>query len=513
MISISAVIITYNEEANIVRCIQSLLPVVDEVVVIDSYSTDKTIALAERLGARVVQHPFRGFTEQKNFAVAQASHDYILSLDADEYLSDELTASIKTVKASWHADGYRFNRLNSYAGRWVKSCGWYPDAKIRLWDRRKGSWSGGLLHEVVVLHAGAQEAHLAGDLHHLSYRNAGEFIKKIQRYSDIYAQEHAFRKRVSGFKVFYKTLAAFLKNYFLQLGILDGYEGLVISASNANGVLYKYAKLLEANRSLSVSMLVTTYNRKDALELVLKSIAQQSVLPDEVIIADDGSRDDTREMISHYQKTFPVPLKHVWQEDKGFRASLIRNKAIAATSHEYVIMIDGDLVLHRDFVKDHKSLAWRGRFVQGSRVLLTEARTQEVLEAGVTSFGFWDRGIGNRKNTIRSGVLSKLLSYNSKNAFRVRSVNLAAWKADIVRVNGFNIDFEGWGREDSEFAVRMMNAGLKKLHMKFAGFGYHLYHPENSRVMLEKNQAILDTAIAQRAAWCEQGLAQSPQVN
>jgi glycosyltransferase involved in cell wall biosynthesis len=218
-------------------------------VVVDSYSTDRTHELAAAKGAKVFERAFTGFTDQKNFAAAQAIHDGVLSLDADEYLSPELTASIQQVKQQWPADGYTFNRLNHYGGKPVKTCGWYPDAKIRLWDRRKGQWEGGLVHEVVVMQPGAKEKHLAGDLMHVYFRNAGQLLKKVQQYSDIYAQEHAHRKRISPVMILLKTFWAFLKSYIIRGGFTDGYEGLVISVSNANGVFYKYAKLLEINRS------------------------------------------------------------------------------------------------------------------------------------------------------------------------------------------------------------------------------------------------------------------------
>jgi glycosyltransferase involved in cell wall biosynthesis len=250
MISLSVVIITFNEEKNIERCIDSVNGVADEIIVVDSFSTDNTRALCVSRGAKVIEHKFEGFTSQKIFATAQAKHDFILALDADEYLSPELKDSILKTKSNWRADGYSMNRLNSYAGKWIKSCGWYPDRKIRLWDKRKGSWVGGLVHEVVIMHEQATVEHLDGDLLHQAYENAGQLISKMQQqYADLFAREHAHKKKVTTFKIFYKTAFSFLKSYFLKGGVFDGYEGLVISVSNANGVFYKYAKLLEMNRS------------------------------------------------------------------------------------------------------------------------------------------------------------------------------------------------------------------------------------------------------------------------
>jgi len=213
MVKLSAVIITFNEEKRIARCIDSIRQVADEVVVVDSFSTDRTKEICLARGVTFVEHAFTGFTDQKKFSVSQAKYDCILALDADEYLSAELTASIRQAKAQWTADAYDFNRLNSYAGKWIKSSGWYPDRKIRLWDRRKGNWEGGLVHETVVMQPGAKTATLHGDLLHEAYQNASQLIRKMQlQYTDLYAEEHAFRKSVTPFKIFYKTIAAFFKS-------------------------------------------------------------------------------------------------------------------------------------------------------------------------------------------------------------------------------------------------------------------------------------------------------------
>ena len=250
MIRLSAAIVTLDEERNIGRCLDSLAGVVDEVVVVDSGSSDRTRELCQDRGARVLVRPFDGFTEQKNFAADQAAHDHVLSLDADEWLSPELRESILAAKADWRSDGYTLHHLNFYGTKPIRSCGWSTAAKIRLWDRRRGRWSGGLVHEKVTMDAGARQAHLAGDLLHAAHQEAGQLLAKVQRYSALWAQEHAGR-RISAPGLFLKGLAAFLRSYFLQGGILDGYEGLVISVSNANHTFYKYARLLEANRAVA----------------------------------------------------------------------------------------------------------------------------------------------------------------------------------------------------------------------------------------------------------------------
>jgi glycosyltransferase involved in cell wall biosynthesis len=510
MIKLSVVIITLNEEKNIARCIDSVKPVADEVVIIDSFSKDQTKKICLEKGVRFVEHRFEGHIQQKNYALGQTAFDHVLSLDADEYLSAELTTSILFAKKFWPAEAYEMNRLSSYGGRWMKLSAWYPDRKLRLWNKTIGQWGGGNPHDKVILNKKVSIMHLKGDLMHKAYENAGEFLTKVHAYSDIFAREKRFVVRSPSFKIFYKTAYTFFFNFFLKLGIVGGYEGIMISMSNTNYTFYKYSKLRELNRQLRTSLIITTYNRKDALELVLLSVMKQSVLPDEVIIADDGSREDTRQLIADYRSIFPVSLIHCWQEDDGFRVSAIRNKAIAQAKYEYIIMIDGDIVLHPSFVEDHKRHAWKGQFLQGSRVLLFERKTQEALRNKLVNVRLISTGIGNNLNAIKSNFLSGIFSYYRSGHMNVRAANLSCWKEDILLVNGFNEDFVGWGREDSELAVRMNNLGIKRKHVKFAAFGYHLYHLESSRKQLPVNDSILLDTIQKKLRRCENGIAKVP---
>ena len=350
MVNISAVIITFNEEKRIGRCIDSVRKVADEVVVVDSFSKDRTREICLTKGVTFVEHPFTGFTAQKKFSVTQAAHHYILALDADEYLSPELEQSILQIKSNWTADAYDFNRLNSYAGKWIKSSGWYPDRKIRLWDRRKGNWAGGKVHETVVMQPGAKTATLKGDLLHEAYQNASQLIRKMQlQYADLYAEEHAFRKAVTPFKIFYKTIAAFFKSYVLNGGIFDGYEGLLISGSNANGAFYKYAKLLERNRSLKLSLIITT-NETAELQKILQLLKTQTVLPDEVVT--QKLTEEQRGMVNAYQESLAIPF--VQSPDDNL---------LAAATEEYILWLEGPadfseetIALHKEHARKDKAL-------------------------------------------------------------------------------------------------------------------------------------------------------------
>ena len=248
MEKISAVVITFNEEGNIERCLNSILPVVDELVVVDSFSTDRTQEICLAKGARFIQNRFVSHIEQKNFALSLATHECVLSLDADEYLSAELTESILRVKTDWKVEAYRMNRLSSYGGKWIRHGDWYPDRKIRLWKKSFGSWGGENPHDRVILTKNARVQQLKGNLMHRAYSDAYESIQKIQRYSDIFARENVGKKRSSVFKIYIHSTFAFFRSFVLKRGFQDGFAGLMVAKAVANHVFYKYSKLYELNR-------------------------------------------------------------------------------------------------------------------------------------------------------------------------------------------------------------------------------------------------------------------------
>lgn len=263
---------------------------------------------------------------------------------------------------------------------------------------------------------------------------------------------------------------------------------------------------VEQEAQVSVSLLVTTYNWKEALELVLRSAFCQTLLPMEIVVADDGSRPDTAALIRRLTPESPVPLIHVWQEDKGYRLSKNRNQGLIQAQGEYILLIDGDIVLHPRFVADHVAVARPGWFVQGPRALLSADLTQQSMIDGRLLIPRSLRGIGNKKNCLRLSWLSRLCSWESRQLRGIRLCNFAFWREDAFRVNGFNEAFEGWGREDSEFVARLLNSGLRRQNLKFRALGYHLYHPMNARNRLAVNDDLLQKTLAGQLLRCEQGL-------
>ena len=257
---------------------------------------------------------------------------------------------------------------------------------------------------------------------------------------------------------------------------------------------------------MRVSLIIATYNWPESLILALRSIEKQTIVPEEVIIADDGSTAETKEIIDKFQKDSDLNIIHSWQEDKGFRAAQSRNKAIVKSSGDYIILVDGDMILHPNFIQDHIKNAQANYFVQGSRVLLTEDKSEKILDSKRTSFSFFSTGLKNRKNAIRSNLLSKIFSSKKNYLKGVRSCNMAFFKDDCMKVNGFNEDFIGWGREDSEFAVRLLNSGINRKNVRFNMIQFHLWHKDTTRDSLGQNDATLHSAIDNHVNWCDNGI-------
>ena len=247
---LSAAIITYNEERNLERCLQSLVDVVDEIVVVDSFSTDQTEAIANRHGARFMTHAFEGHIQQKNYALEQTTGDFILSLDADEALDESLRAAILELKKNPTADGYSMNRLTNYCGHWVRHCGWYPDSKVRLVKRGCARWTGVNPHDRLDLIGDSKATHLRGDILHYSYYTREDHLRQIEYFGNIASRElHVQGKRISMPMVVAKVIAQFVKSYVLKTGFLDGGTGFTISRLSAYATWRKYTMLRILNRN------------------------------------------------------------------------------------------------------------------------------------------------------------------------------------------------------------------------------------------------------------------------
>jgi len=250
MVQLSVVVITLNESENIERCLLSTKGIADEMLVVDSFSTDDTVERAQKLGAKVLQHPFQSYNQQRAFAAAQAAHPYVLALDADEYLSEELQASIRRVKSDWRADGYTFNRRNRINDAWLRYTSWYPDRKLRLFDRQRVEFTGTGGHDAVKPVPGAAIQHLVGDLlHHANanLHNRAQQINNLSTASAKYLFEQ--QKTTNWLRILGKPLGRFLSEYIVRRGVLDGFYGFMIAKTAAYYVFLREAKLAELWRT------------------------------------------------------------------------------------------------------------------------------------------------------------------------------------------------------------------------------------------------------------------------
>jgi len=261
-------------------------------------------------------------------------------------------------------------------------------------------------------------------------------------------------------------------------------------------------------KSTSISLIISTYNSTGPLEVVLNSVLQQKLLPDEVLIADDGSKPATKMLVERFRATFPVPLVHVWHPDNGYQLSAIKNKAVAAAKGDYIIFIDGDLALHPYFIFDYQQNIHAGEILVASRVFLNEAYTKKLLlqkEATIKAWPWLTEK--NWPSAIRIPWLHHFIK-GSTSHLGARGGLMGVFRNDYIKVNGFDESFTGWGREDSDLFVRLLNSGIKRKNIKFAAITYHLWHPVLSRQQLATNDRLLEKTIAAKSKWCENGIQQ-----
>jgi len=227
---------------------------------------------------------------------------------------------------------------------------------------------------------------------------------------------------------------------------------------------------------MKISLIISTYNKPEYLFHCLKSIIELKELPDEIIVADDGSGKETFLVIEQFRSQLPVPLIHVWQEDEGFRLARSRNNGLIKSTGDYLIFIDDDLILHPMFIIDHRHYAQEGCFYCGSRVRLGPMVTAAIIKNHRNIVSFWESDIHSRLNAIRIPFLHTIITGPGYTYKRLRGCHMAFWKADLININGFDERYASWGREDSDIAMRMMHNGVKRINLKWAAVCYHLHH-------------------------------------
>ncbi len=272
------------------------------------------------------------------------------------------------------------------------------------------------------------------------------------------------------------------------------------------------SSILHILQMIYCSLIISTFNRPDALHLCLESVIGQSTLPFEVVIADDGSGHETKDVIANFAAKATFPVKHVWHKDDGYQLSKIRNRAFAAASGNYILQTDGDLIFHKHFIKDHLKFAKKNCFVSGARTNISTEKTNEILHLNACpSLHYYSSGIEKRYNAVRSEILKNStaqMQTSPQNLHYVLGCNMAFWKEDLMLVNGYNETFEGWGKEDNDIAARLMNAGKKLRFLKFGAIVFHLWHKEASRTSVGANEYLFQQSLKNNVTFVSKGMNQ-----
>ena len=505
-IKITAVIITLNEEKNIQKCIDSVKDVVEEIVVVDSFSTDKTEEICKNNGVRFLQRQWGGYGNQKNWGNEQAAYDYILSLDADERLSDGLKKAILAIKKKWRYDVYSFNRLWHFNGQKLKYSK-YPDRQFRLFDRRKTEWSENMVHEKIITDNGITVKRINKDIIHYSEENIHDLTNTLNNYSALSAR-YSFKlgKKPNVFKLIFSPVFSFIRNYFIKLGFLDGFSGYVFSVNMAHYSFLKYAKRIELYKTVAddtekphkIGVIISAYNQPEWLKKTLWGFCFQSRMADEIIIADDGSRDDTRMVIDEFKNQ--LPIKHIWHEDKGYRKTEILNKALIASTADYLIFTDQDCIPRADFIATHENYAQKGYFLSGGVFRLTMNISQNLNKNDIESGRAFDLKWLNKQKQPMTFKFMKLIKNRNFCRFMNRLTstkatwnggNASGWRTDMLYINGFNEEMQ-YGGEDREFGERLMIWGIKSKQIRYSAVMLHLDHtrPYKNDREVAKNLAI-----------------------
>ncbi|HEB9304495.1 TPA: glycosyltransferase [Campylobacter coli] len=509
---ISVIIIVKNAQNTLLECLNSLKEF-GEIILLNNESTDDTLKIAKEFQKEfahlyIYKSKFIGFGALKNLALSHTKNEWILNIDADEILEKETKEELKKLEIKEQSI-LALPRKNLYKGEWIKACGWWPDHVLRVFNKKHTKFNENLVHESLILYPNTQKIKLQNGLRHFAFESIDDLLDKLQKYSRLWALQN-LHKESGIYKALVRGFWTFFRNYVLKKGIFYGYKGFVISICNSLGAFFKYMKLYELKKQKpkTCALIITTYNQPKHLALVLDSVKNLDPLPNEVLIADDGSKEDTAKLIQEYQKKFPCTLKHIWQEDRGFRAAASRNKAINASSSEYIILIDGDMILEKSFIADHLKFASLKTILQGSRTILNKNESEDILKSNDFKLAFNKKNLKNKKNDFLAYLIYNF-SKIDKNFFKKsqlvkgsKTCNMSFYKSDFEAIEGFNEKFIGWGREDSEFAARFLfNNGLFR-RLKFNALAYHIHHEENSKSMLESNHQIyLDTIKNKKTSW------------
>ncbi|RLD84308.1 MAG: hypothetical protein DRJ10_01590 [Bacteroidetes bacterium] len=501
---ISAVIIVKNSEQVIARTLDSLKDF-DEVIIYDNGSMDKTLPIAGHYkNVKIILGEFTGFGNTKNVAAEFAHNNWVFSIDSDEVISSQLYESINNVDLD-NNSVYWCYRYNYYRKRRIKYSGWGKEEVSRLYNKNVTHFNKRLVHEGLEL-KNFNHVKLKGELRHYSYFNIADFNKKRDFYSDLFALENKGIRKSSPLLAFISGSFDFLNTYITKLAFLDGYRGLLIAISNAHETFLKHLKLYEANlkNNYKVSLIITSCGNKDALELCLKSALNQFILPNEILIINAKKDKESHELITEFAKKSFIPVSYFEDESQNNIASL-RNKAISKTRHDYLIFVDSNSILHKDFIIDHISCAKRGAYIQGKLVKIKEELSLQLINTKQIKLpGLFSGNYKNIFKGVRLTFLSKFYCLvKKKRPNGVGVYNFSLFKEDIIKVNGFNEDYNEWSLIDREILERLCNKGVRRIDVRFRAIQYHLSKSDVGSESVNKLKTQIEN---EKNIWCNNGL-------
>ncbi len=498
MIKLSVIIITLNEEKNIKRCLTSVKDLADEILVLDSYSTDKTKEIAESFGAKVIQKKFEGYVKARREVESHAQYDYILAIDADETLSPELANSILELKSNWTEEAYTVARKTNYCGKWINHSGWYPDRKLRLYKRGSGRWEGKYVHEKYNLFSKENGKRLSGDLLHYSYYKQEDHWNRTDKYAELSAQE-LFEAKQKGFYLFayLKAIIKFVRVYFINLGFLDGREGYIICKVTAWGTYKKYEKLihlyqnqkktgfqkvefsqyLQSSQTGKFSIIIPSWNNLEYLKLCLSGLRKNSTFKNQIIVAVNEGKDGSIEWLKAQKD---IDFVHA-TTNQGVCYAVNACRPLVRT--DYIVYMNDDMYTCPEWDK----ILFDEIQKQPGNDFFLSATLIEPIKNKNPNYVAIIKNYGQEVESFKEDDLLKEYA-----GLAVKNWRGSSWPPNVVHKNtwdlvgGYSTEFTPGMYSDPDFSMKLWQAGIRRLYGVGNSLVYHFGEKTTGRVKKNK---------------------------
>jgi len=464
-VQISAVIIVKNAAKTIEATLESL-KLFDEVILYDNGSEDNTLKIASGFkNVKTVTGKFIGFGPTKNLAATFARNDWIFSIDADEVASPGLISVLENITLN-DDTVYSIERHNYYRKKRVRHSGWGKEIIFRLYNRKYFGFNNKMVHETIDV-KGAKKIHIPAEIRHYSFHSISDFLKKMEVYSSLFAESKKGKKKSSVFRAFLSSFTVIINKYFFHLAFLDGYRGVIITFTAAIGNFYKYLKLYEANKNdnIKCSLIINSSGDIRKLQVVLNSVFHQSIFPDEIIIVSNNHDKADDNLIYDIIQRSIIHINHI-KINNSLSLSMLQNDILPKVRYEYIIMIDGDSVLHPEFINDHLQCASENKFILGTHVKLSDSYTQQLLNKTDSKF----YRVKTRINVFRriAAISKTACKKTAKN--NITENNVSLFKKDLLKL-AETVDTTG---ENAGFAEMLNKTDLKGIRLRLGGIIYRM---------------------------------------